>query len=99
MPPRRASDPSRSTPWTDDALPEASRVAAFHRAPAGPGSAVRRPICQTSPQPMSGAPRTRRSTRSERPRLLRAVLRTVIASVVVLAAGFGAGLLIGRALL
>jgi hypothetical protein len=49
---------------------------------------------------MSGAPRSSRSDARERSRgVVGAVLRTVAVSLVVLAAGFGAGLLIGRALL
>jgi hypothetical protein len=48
---------------------------------------------------MSGAPRIRQAARRERPSVLRIVLRTIIVSAVVLAAGFGAGLLLGRALL
>ncbi len=50
-------------------------------------------------EPMSGAPRTRRSGRRDRPSALRLVLRTIAISAVVLAAGYVTGLLIGRALL
>ena len=62
-------------------------------------NAFRRPICQTSPEPMSGAPRIRRPGRRDRPSASRLVLRTIAVSVVVLAAGYVVGLLIGRALL
>jgi hypothetical protein len=48
---------------------------------------------------MSGAPRTRRTNGRERPTVLRSVMKTVLASAVVLVLGFAAGQLIGRALL
>lgn len=48
---------------------------------------------------MSGAPRISRSGRRDRPSVSRIVLRTILISAVVLAAGYLTGLLIGRALL
>jgi hypothetical protein len=48
---------------------------------------------------MSGAPRIRRPDHRDRPSVPRVVLRTILISAVVLAAGYVTGLLIGRALL
>lgn len=48
---------------------------------------------------MSGASPNRHHRRRDRPSILRTVLVTVLVSFVVIAAGYGVGLLVGRVLL